>query len=419
MSDFLNPHLTRPAVRWTSGDALPAVEHTGPAAPLLVDSTTGRLLVDTEANLSADLSSIESKQDTTNAILTTTAADLAAVKTQLSTGTIAVTGGGGGGGSASAAYNATLPTYTSGASTTLQTDQNGRLITTGPELQTISTEVQAIDTKLPALSSGRVPVEVNNAASQVYNYTATGAVSANTTLISIDCATFREISVHVVAFGTTPALHAQASNDGTNWGNLPIYNPSTGGVTANGIFPGTANGQYSILLSNQKFFRVQMTTGQTSGTTTLVAYASQQATPKLYQQVSGSVSVTPVTNATIGISPNVAFGFATYHTLISAASTNATNVKASNGALGTCLLTNTSASWRYVKFFNLAVSPTPGTSTPVIQFPVPPNSSLDVSMSFAGLRFTTGISYAITSGSALLDTGSVGTGEVLVNLSYV
>jgi hypothetical protein len=80
MSDFLNPHLTRPAVRWTSGDALPAVEQTGPAAPLLVDATTGRLLVDTEANLSADLSDIENKQDTTNAILTTTAADVAATK---------------------------------------------------------------------------------------------------------------------------------------------------------------------------------------------------------------------------------------------------------------------------------------------------------------------------------------------------
>jgi hypothetical protein len=80
MSDFLNPHLTRPAVRWTSGDALPAVEQTGPAAPLLVDSTTGRLLVDTEANLSADLSDIENKQDTTNALLTTTAADTALIK---------------------------------------------------------------------------------------------------------------------------------------------------------------------------------------------------------------------------------------------------------------------------------------------------------------------------------------------------
>jgi hypothetical protein len=56
------------------------MEGQGVAAPLLVDSATGRLLVDTEANLTADLSDIESKQDTTNGILATTAADTALIK---------------------------------------------------------------------------------------------------------------------------------------------------------------------------------------------------------------------------------------------------------------------------------------------------------------------------------------------------
>jgi hypothetical protein len=80
MSEFLNPHITRPAIRWTSGDALPALEQTGNAAPLLIDSTTGRLLVDTEANLTADLSLIESKMDTANGIATGAAADTALIK---------------------------------------------------------------------------------------------------------------------------------------------------------------------------------------------------------------------------------------------------------------------------------------------------------------------------------------------------
>ena len=126
MSDFLNPHLTRPAVRWTSGDALPAIEQTGPAAPLLVDASTGRLLVDTEANLSADLSDIENKQDVTNALLTTTAADVAAVKTQLATGSIAVTGGGGGGSSSFSIPAFTSKTFTSsGGNITVITYFNG------------------------------------------------------------------------------------------------------------------------------------------------------------------------------------------------------------------------------------------------------------------------------------------------------
>jgi hypothetical protein len=85
------------------------------------------LLVDTEANLTADLSDIEGKQDVTNGILATTAADLAAVKTQLATGSIAVTGGGGGGGSSSFSIPAfTSKTFTSsGGNITIITYFNG------------------------------------------------------------------------------------------------------------------------------------------------------------------------------------------------------------------------------------------------------------------------------------------------------
>jgi hypothetical protein len=383
MSDFLNPHLTRPAVRWTSGDALPAIEQTGPAAPLLVDATTGRLMVDTEANLTADLSDIEGKQDVTNALLTTTAADIAAVKTQLATGSVAVTGGGGGGGS-SAQYNATLPTYTSGASSTLQTDANGRLIT--------------VD---------------NNSPSQVYNYTITGALAAGTVIIGpIDCSQFREVSVQVVSVGTGgTAPFLQISNDGTNWLNISVVN--TNGAIASTM----GSGAISVAsLFNAKQFRILSAGTQTSGTTTLVAYASQQATTKLYQTVtiSGAPAVISTPNATSNTG-----GFSLYHTLISAATTNATSVKASNGIIGTCVLTNTSTTFKYVKFFNLAVAPTMGTSTPVLNLPIAPNSTLDVSTAFAGLRLATGISYAITGGSALLDNTAVGAGEVLVNLSYV
>ena len=81
MSDFNNPYVRKPAIRWVAGTPLPDMEGQGVAAPLLVDSATGRLMVDTEANLTADLSLIESKMDTANGIATTQAADVAIVKT--------------------------------------------------------------------------------------------------------------------------------------------------------------------------------------------------------------------------------------------------------------------------------------------------------------------------------------------------
>jgi hypothetical protein len=249
----------------------------------------------------------------------------------------------------------------------------------------------------------------NNAASQVYNYTATGAVAGTPVIISsIDCSQFREISVQIVSAGTGFFLTGQISNDGTNWVSCPFVNQ--GGTIASSSVATVTFYNYQLL--GARFFRIQQTAAQTAGTTTIVAYASQQATPKLYQSV--TVSSGFVTPAAL-----VGQGFSSYHTLISAASTNATSVKAVQGSIGTCVLTNTSLTFKYVKFFNLGVAPTVGTSTPVIQFPIAPNSTLDVSMSFAGLRLNSGISYAITGGSALLDNTAVGAGEVLVNLTYV
>jgi hypothetical protein len=253
-------------------------------------------------------------------------------------------------------------------------------------------------------------VTANNAASQVFNYTATGAVAINTVLLSIDATLFREISLQIVSAGTGFSVTGQVSNDGTNWSTCPAV--VTNGVVSQAQYSGT-NLIYNYTAYNARYFRFQQSAAQTAGTTTLVAYASQQATPKLYQSVvvTGQSAVIP--------QPSVANGFTTYHTLISAASTNATSVKASAGMIGTCVLTNTSTTFKYFKVFNSSAAPTTGTSTPVIQFPVAPNSTLDVSMSFAGLRLGTGIAYAITGGSALLDNTAVGAGEVLVNLSYV
>jgi hypothetical protein len=81
--------------------------------PVLVDST-GKLQVGGVQldNLNVNTDQIEAKQDVTNALLTTQSADLAAVKTQLATGSIAVTGGGGGGGGGGSS-SFSIPAFTS------------------------------------------------------------------------------------------------------------------------------------------------------------------------------------------------------------------------------------------------------------------------------------------------------------------
>jgi hypothetical protein len=82
-----------------------------------------------ETVMAADVATIKSGSKTNdgsgNAITSTTVSSKRGLDVNIIAG-----GGGGGGGGTSAAYNATLPTYANGDPATLQTDVNGRLITT-------------------------------------------------------------------------------------------------------------------------------------------------------------------------------------------------------------------------------------------------------------------------------------------------
>ena len=95
-----------------------------------------------------------------------------------------------------------------------------------------------------------------------------------------------------------------------------------------------------------------------------------------------------------------------------------TLVKASAGSLTALVLSNVSASARYFKLFNKATAPAHGTDTPLVTIPIPANSVVVVPLSNMGLRFATGIGYAITVNQALLDNTSIGAGEVQVVGSY-
>ncbi len=111
-------------------------------------------------------------------------------------------------------------------------------------------------------------------------------------------------------------------------------------------------------------------------------------------------------------------GGATPYDLISAASTNATSVKASAGQVYNLVATNTNAAVRYLKLYNLASAPTVGTSTPVQVYMLAPNGG--VSLTFpVGMAFSTGIALAITTGAADADTGAVAANEVIVNMTFI
>lgn len=106
-----------------------------------------------------------------------------------------------------------------------------------------------------------------------------------------------------------------------------------------------------------------------------------------------------------------------YHK-ISAASTNADAVKASAGLVLGYYLVNTATSFRYVKLYNKASSPTVGTDTPRCVWGIPPESAANMDFS-KPLAFGTGIAIAIVAGIADSDATAVAANDVAVTLHYV
>lgn len=103
----------------------------------------------------------------------------------------------------------------------------------------------------------------------------------------------------------------------------------------------------------------------------------------------------------------------------SANSTNATAGKASAGDLHVISCQNTNAAVRYLKLYNKASAPTVGTDTPIMTIALTATSTFELSFPNGGLYFSTGIAYALTTGSADADTGAVGAGDILgLNVVY-
>jgi hypothetical protein len=102
--------------------------------------------------------------------------------------------------------------------------------------------------------------------------------------------------------------------------------------------------------------------------------------------------------------------------IVSAASTNATVVKAGAGrVLGWCLA-NTNASFRYVKLHNQTAAPTAGAGV-VRTIALPPNDTVTFTIE-GGIAFATGIGLTIVAGAADTDNTAVGLNDVVGDLFF-
>lgn len=114
-------------------------------------------------------------------------------------------------------------------------------------------------------------------------------------------------------------------------------------------------------------------------------------------------------------------GGATPHKLVSAATTNATSLKASAGQVYLVVCTNVNAAVRYLKLYNKASAPTVGTDVPVQTYGIPGNTAGAghvIPIPACGLEFTTGIAYALTTEATDAGSSAVAASEIVVNIGY-
>jgi hypothetical protein len=135
--------------------------------------------------------------------------------------------------------------------------------------------------------------------------------------------------------------------------------------------------------------------------------------------VKASTTVAAITDPALvtTLSPNLPVP--TMSTISSAATTNATSVKASAGTVFNIVCSNTGAAAAYVKFYNKASAPTVGTDVPVFTLTIPASGSVIIPASLIGIRFATGIALAITNLAADSDTTAVVLNQVKVMTSYI
>lgn len=205
-------------------------------------------------------------------------------------------------------------------------------------------------------------------------------------------------------------LVVEESNDNANWAQVFVTDststPATGYASSL-----TSAKTHSYGQIRAKYIRVRCSTfaSNTSGIVTFVLRAG----PHIPDYVSVAIATAnPIFYTSPAATPPTA-GIGSTAFLKSAASTNATSVKASAGNIYGLFVTNNSAAVKYLKLYNKASAPTVGTDTPVAVIGIAANGGqVAINHVWSIPRFSTGIAYAITGGVSDADTTAVSANDV-------
>lgn len=220
------------------------------------------------------------------------------------------------------------------------------------------------------------------------------AAAANSA-ITIDTAGTSGLLVAIKSSGTTGVVSFETTMDGgATWYAIPARSVSSTPVASNTVTLSTNGGWFTYVLPTLGLPRVRLRVSTVLAGQAIVAYTVIGNMNDPFASVSFTSAQSVITTPTTG-SPV---------TLVTAATTNATVVKASAGHLFELTVSNVTATAAYVKLYNKTTAPTVGTDVPVLTIPVPANTTLAFQFGGFGKRFAAGIAAAVTGAIAATDT---------------
>ena len=311
---------------------------------------------------------------------------------------------------------------------------NGASTTTTFSLNTAYGNLAGADSS-GALPTTELPLILTGAAAQTA--TVNNILTPTSGTAGINVSGFRSAAIQVVSTGTAGTFIFEQSLDNVNWVALPVFNaalvtgvPITAAITASAsaiIYTFPVRGNFVRLRvatlitggSVQAFTRIssdpwtaaaQLVASNTAGN--LLATVSGTVTANI-----GTGAIAAGTNAIgdVGVVLRATTPGTTVANVLSAATNNLTQLKATAGKSAGGFLTNTTASLQYLKLFALpSASVTMGTTAATTQIALQPNQTINLSQgNFGTFLGGTGVTYAITTGSSLTDNVATTAGSVV------
>lgn len=245
------------------------------------------------------------------------------------------------------------------------------------------------------------------------DYTATvGNVTAIGNTVVVDTSKASNLVLYCTGtFSTVNCTFEGSIDGGTSWFGIQAVRTNANTVeTATGNLSAAPAYGWELSVNALTHARIRAT-AWTSGTQVWTCLPGAYATEPIPAVQTHAVTQSGAFTITLPT--------ASVHTLTSAATTNATNVKATAGHVYELTVDNFTASIKWFKLYNKATAPTVGTDVPVLTIPVPANSFVTLNFGATGKRFATGIGFAITGAQAVADTTAVAAGDTHSQLSYI